>query len=381
MADNQRTQFEHHKTHHDELKQSKIEFLPALFLVVALWFLPTGPESAALNALAIIFISIVLEAIPFMFVGALVGGLIETFVSRERLTAFLPRRRWLAVFVAAGAGVVFPVCECAVVPVVRRLVGKGLPLSAAIAYLLGGPIVNPIVAASTALAYAFTWKVVVLRLVLGYGIAVCIGLVMGRLFTKRTAVLDSVAMGSACSHHPIVEDANGDSRLKSTYLSKAADMPALALGGCGCHHTVPIVGWTAKVGSAFGHAVDDFLAVGHYLIIGAFIAALAQTYIDRANFLMVSEVPLLPIGLMMALALLLNLCSEADAFIAASFRGFMPLSAQMAFMLTGPMFDLKLLLMYQRLFRRRAIIVLATLILVVVLGVSVVLEWVYRGSL
>jgi uncharacterized membrane protein YraQ (UPF0718 family) len=93
--------------------------------------------------------------------------------------------------------------------------------------------------------------------------------------------------------------------------------------------------------------MDVFLAVGHYLVIGAFIAALAQTHIDRSSFLSLTAAPVLSSVLMMALAILLNLCSEADAFIAASFRGLMPIPAQMAFLLTGPMLDLKLLLMYQ----------------------------------
>ena len=145
-------------------KAHSIDYLPAFFLAAALVFLPSGSESGALNSLAIVFISIVLEAIPFMLIGSLVGGLIEAFVSRERMATFLPRKGWLTVCVAAGAGIVFPVCECAVVPVVRRLIGKGLPLSAAIAYLLGGPIVNPIVAASTTLAYAFDWRIVILRM-------------------------------------------------------------------------------------------------------------------------------------------------------------------------------------------------------------------------
>jgi uncharacterized membrane protein YraQ (UPF0718 family) len=120
--------------------------------------------------------------------------------------------------------------------------------------------------------------------------------------------------------------------------------------------------------------MDDFLAVGHYLVIGAFIAALAQTYIDRSSFLSLTAVPVLAVVLMMILAILLNLCSEADAFIAASFQGLMPMPAQMAFMLTGPMFDLKLLFMYQTVFKRRAIAVLATLILLGILVVAVGLE-------
>lgn len=82
---------------------------------MALFCLPAGSDSQALNALAIVFVSIVLEAIPFMLVGALIGGLIEAFVSRERLTAMLPGKGWRTVCVAAAAGILFPVCECAVV--------------------------------------------------------------------------------------------------------------------------------------------------------------------------------------------------------------------------------------------------------------------------
>jgi uncharacterized membrane protein YraQ (UPF0718 family) len=134
--------------------------------------------------------------------------------------------------------------------------------------------------------------------------------------------------------------------------------------------------WLGKVGSAFCHALDDFLAVGHYLVIGAFVAALAQTYIARSAFLTITGAPLLAVGLMMAMAVLLNLCSEADAFIAASLQGLVPLSAQMAFMLTGPMFDLKLLLMYQEIFRRRVIAILTILILFSVFGVCAGIAWV-----
>ncbi len=358
-----------------------IDSLPVLFLTVAIVFLLSDPESSSLNALAIVFISIVLEAIPFMLVGSLVGGFIEAFVSRERMATLLPRKGWLTVCIAAGAGLVFPVCECAVVPVVRRLTGKGLPFSAAIAYLLGGPIMNPIVAASTALAYAFDWRIVVLRLGLGYGIAVAIGLLMGRLFTRAEAIKDSGAasqnnaLACGCHHIPLVHTHHKIRSEKSQPFPLAIANPAgnSMDCGCGCSHPVSD-GWIGKAGAAFTHAMDDFLAVGHYLIIGAFIAALAQTYIDRSSFLSLAAAPVLSVVLMMALAILLNLCSEADAFIAASFRGLMPIPAQMAFLLTGPMFDLKLLLMYQSVFTRKVIVVLASLILAAVLLTATGLE-------
>ncbi len=364
----------------DSTRGSSIDYLPALFLAVSLFFLPSGSESSSLGSLAIVFISIVLEAIPFMLIGSLVGGFIEAFVSRERMATFLPRNGWLTVCLAAAAGIVFPVCECAVVLVVRRLIRKGLPFSAAIAYLLGGPIVNPIVAASTALAYAFDWRIVILRLGLGYGLAVVIGLLMGRLFAGSGAIkdngaaLENNALSCGCHDHLLGHPRGGaDSGTPhaSLIITKQSDNTT----ACECGHShLALVDWVDKAGAAFAHAFDDFLAVGHYLIIGAFIAALAQTYIDRSSFLSLSSAPALSMILMMALAILLNLCSEADAFIASSFQGLMSLPAQMAFMLTGPMFDLKLLLMYQSVFKRKAIVVLSTLIFAGVLIIAVGLE-------
>ena len=356
-----------------------IDYLPAFFLVAALFFLPTGSESGALNSLAIVFVSIVLEAIPFMLFGSLVGGFIEAFVNRERLTTFLPQKGWLTVCIAAGAGIIFPVCECAVIPVVRRLIGKGLPFSAAIAYLLGGPIVNPIVATSTALAYAFDWRIVILRFTLGYGIAVAVGLTMGRIFSRAMAIRKSSGSAVGNDHHCGCEDPSSPHGhavgcCANNGFTSMAEQAKLSACSCEQIHTATYHSLTDKVGSAFIHAMDDFLAVGHYLVFGAFIAALAQTYIERSSFLAFSEMPLISVVLMMALAILLNLCSEADAFIAASFQGLVSVPAQMAFLLTGPMFDLKLLLMYQSIFKRRAIVVLASLILAAVLAIAVGLE-------
>ena len=311
-------------------------------LVAAGWALPLfWGDRSAVRTFALVFGSIVLEALPFMLVGSLIGGLIEVFVSRERLTRHLPRGPLALTCAAALLGLVLPVCECAVVPVVRRLTRKGLPLSAAVAYLLGGPIVNPIVGASTFLAYAGDWRIVALRLGAGYAIAVGVGWLMGRLFARRPALLHAEskehahAAGCCCGHDHGHAHGHGGR-------------------------------FSARLGAALRHASDDFTAVAHYLILGAAIAAFAQTVVERRAVLELAAIPFLPAAAMMALAILLNLCSEADAFIGASFRGLVPVHAQMAFLLTGPMFDLKLLLMYRTLFTRRAIAALSVLILLAV---------------
>ncbi len=347
-----------------------------LLLALAALMLPfLIRDDAGMRMFALVFVSIILEALPFMLIGSLVGGLIEVFVSREKFTSRLPRRPWAAVCMAAAIGLVFPVCECAIVPVVRRLVRKGLPLSAAVAYLLGGPIVNPIVGASTLLAYKFNWIVPAIRLTAGYAIAVIVGLVMGRFFSRRTAFLETHESHEAISK--LHEKMDATKRVPpQPHAHSCACGHAHAQGAHEAHGKLP-----GRIFAAIRHASDDFFAVAHYLVIGAAIAALAQTVVDRRLFLNCAALPLLPSFLMMLLAILLNLCSEADAFIAASFRGLLSLPAQMAFMLTGPMFDLKLLLMYRTLFHRRAIIVLAGLILFSVFMVTAILEMIWgRGT-
>ncbi|MBN2524870.1 MAG: permease [Deltaproteobacteria bacterium] len=354
--------------------------LLVLFVVFAYGILAVAPDSTSIQTLSVVFAGIMLEAMPMMLFGALVGGLIETFISRERMTRILPKKGTITIIFAAGMGVLFPVCECAVVPVVRRLLGKGLPASAAIAYLLGGPIVNPIVGVSTALAYKFDWQVAGMRLGLGYLIAVTVAFIMGRIFDKRKLlhqdILDNVTVAFITGRELDLEkkrnaDVSDEADKECIQGNQTARSDAC---DCGCELDFTNASFRTRVVAAFRHAAEDFVSVGHYLVIGAFIAALAQTYIDRKVFLDITEHPVLPSLAMMLLAVLLNLCSEADAFIAASFRGLMPFQAQMAFMLVGPMFDLKLLLMYQGVFRKRAIVTLAGLILVAVfvavLGIS-----------
>lgn len=302
-----------------------------MFLVFAMFFLLFFRNTESLQTFSIIFFAIVLEALPFMLIGSLVSGIIEVFVSKDRISSLMPKKSWLAVFMGAGLGLIFPVCECAIVPVVRRFLRKGVPLSAAIAYLLGGPIVNPIVGASTYIAYGFSWEVMLTRLVFGYIIAVSVAVWIGLIFSEKQILVDGTTdhdHGSGCCHH----HSHSENRL------------------------------TRKLNSVVLHAAEDFFDVIRFLIIGAFVAGLLQTFIPRQVVTQLVETPELSILVMMVLAMLLNLCSEADAFIAASFQSAgIAFSGQMAFMLLGPMLDIKLILMYLGLFKKRVIIVLSLL--------------------
>ena len=150
------------------------------FIAALLGLIVFFRHTAEFATLSITFVSIFLEALPFMLLGALIGGFIEIFAARP-----LP-----AILLTAALGLVFPVCECAIVPVVRRLFSKGLPLGAGIAFLLGGPIVNPLVALSTTVAYGHDPAIAGYRLASGYLIAVVMGLLIDRFFSRTTALVE-----------------------------------------------------------------------------------------------------------------------------------------------------------------------------------------------
>ncbi len=326
------------------------KFTQVLFLISTVFILLFFYNEAWFKTLAITFGAIVLEAAPFMLVGALIGGFIETFVSKDFITSFFKKRgRFLPILVAALLGILLPVCECAIVFVIRRLLKKGVPLSAAVAYLLAGPIVNPIVILSTAIAYNFEIKVPLIRTLCGFVIAIIAGIVMELVFkNKKDALvthLTDIDEDSCCHHHQCF-----DPLKKKTFIK--------------------------KVIISLQHSADEFFDIGRFLIIGAFIAGLAQTVIARETFISVMGTPIVSIIIMMLMALALNLCSESDAFIAASFRNSsIPLSAQIAFMVLGPMLDIKLIIMYLKVFKYKAIIILSSLTFFLVLTIMCLLEY------
>ncbi len=318
-------------------------FLRMTFVAMAVIMVVFGHGSPEVTTFAVIFVSIVLEAIPFMLLGSLISGLIEVFISKDRLASILPKRTFLTTLIAASAGLIFPVCECAIVPVVRRFLRKGIPLSAAIAYLLAGPIFNPVVGASTAVAYATGstgagWLMVAIRLGAGLVVAVGVGLVIGRLGARA-----------------VVVPSDPDEHTHD-------------------HHAPPGTPLPMRVLASLRHGADEFLDVGQYLIIGAFVAAPGQTLITRQGDRVQAAAATAAIQLKTVMAVLLNLCSEADAFVAASFRTTLPMSAQMGFMVLGPMLDLKLIAMYLGVFRKRAIVVIAVVVFLSVFALMALLH-------
>ena len=290
-------------------------------------------------AFSLTFLSILFEALPFVLLGALVSGLIEMFVSPQRMLRLIPKSALGQLAAGATIGVFLPVCECGVVVVVRRLLRKGMPLRMALAYLLAAPIVNPVVIVSTFAAFRGKpeWLFMpVARVGFGVGIAMAVGAWVGRgRFSGWVKVDAGAAEGNTDDPHA-----------------------GLSVGG--------------RISAACDHAVGEFLDVGRFLIAGALAAAVMQTLVPRSAVDSVAGHPLLAVGGMMALAVALNLCSEADAFVAAGLLRFSAV-AKLAFLLLGPMFDVKLLVMYGLVFRRPLVRRLVVAILVSVFAVTAAL--------
>lgn len=269
-----------------------------------------------LRAALIVFGSLLIQALPFVLVGALAAAAIEVFVpigTLERITR-LPRPLQLP---AAGlAGLAFPICECGSVPVARRLMVKGLLPSAAFTFMLAAPVVNPVVIASTFYAYrgrTTLWTMVLGRFGLGLLVAMAVGWALG---ARRKDELLRPTKDGAHAHH--VELGRPEPRWRRFFV----------------------------------HLGNDFLFMARYLLLGATVAALVQTFLPQTVLAGVAGTPVLDVLTLMALAALLSLCSESDAFIVASFRQFFGPSAQLAFLVFGPMVDLKLVAIYTGTFKR-----------------------------
>ena len=312
-----------------------------------------SPDSQQDFALA--FLSILFEGAPFILLGTLISGFIDIYLPAGVMDRFLPKNKFLAVLTAGLLGAVFPVCECAVVPVIRRLVKKGLPVSCALTYMLAAPIVNPITALSTWKAFQGQGAAMMTssRLLLGFLIAAGVGLIVSKLplasvlKPKLVESLENDAAETTPAHHHEHDGAC-----------------------CGHDHDEPAEG--NRLVAAFRSAMKDFVDVAVYFVIGVSITALFNTGIaPGAQWLdSLAKNPTAAPAALMGLAFILSLCSTSDAFIAATLAKF-SWGAKLAFLTFGPMMDVKLIFLYQTVLRKRFIVLLAAGLFLAIGGISI----------
>lgn len=317
--------------------------LVLLILAVILFTIPSDISLAFLQRAAVrlpdfatIFLGIFIEAAPFLLMGTLASGIVEVFVSQDFFARAVSHRAGLGALTGALMGLTFPVCECGVVPLTRRLLRKGLPLPAGIAFLLAAPVLNPIVIAST--AAAFGWgKLLALRM----GLTLLIAVITGLVFSVAKSPWDV---------------------LRPTEWVQGNDVLQL-------HPQVQALSLVDRWRRVLLIAMDEFFEMGRYLVIGAMLAAAMQVFIPQSIMLTVGQGPLLSVLVMVGLAVLLSICSTVDAFVALGFVGTFSPGAILAFLVFGPMVDIKSVLMYVRVFRPRPVLYLILIpLLISVLG-------------
>lgn len=205
--------------------------------------------SENIQSFKIMFISIILEAFPFILIGVLISALLQTFVPEQVIQRFIPRNPILGVLYACVIGIIFPICECGMIPVMRRLMRKGMPLYIAVVFIVAGPILNPIVFASTFMAFRSRPEITYSRMGLAFICALIIGMIVYR-FVRSNPLRPS---------HPV--HAHGHSHEHNHSLEEHQH------GG--------------KWNTVLKHSSDEFFEMGKYLIFGAFLAALVQTMLSR----------------------------------------------------------------------------------------------------
>ena len=307
-----------------------LEFLAigAVVLVVLQPRLVVLFDQPALQTASTVFVAIIVQALPFLVLGVLMSAAIAAFVPRAFWQRALPSNPILAVPVAGAAGIVLPGCECASVPVAGSLMARGVTPAAALAFLLSAPAINPIVLVSTFVAFPGEPEMVVARLIASFGTAVIVGWLWLRFGRP------------------------GWLRIPQR----------MHVEGSTPWHTFRLT------------ASHDFLHAGGFLVIGGLAAAAMNVAMPTEWMEALASNPLLAILAMAVLAVLLSICSEADAFVAASFTSF-SLTARLTFLVVGPMIDLKLMSMQAGIFGRAFAVRFAPATFVTAILVRSIVGW------
>ncbi|WP_194814468.1 permease [Nocardia sp. XZ_19_385] len=290
---------------------------------------------ARLQTAVTVFVGVFVQAVPFLVLGVLVSGCIAAFVSPAVLRKVLPRNESAAIGVAGLAGMALPGCECGVVPVARRLIDQGAPSSVALAFLLSAPAINPVVLVSTAVAFPGEPGMVGARFVGSLATAIVMGLIWSRI-----------------------------------------GRPGWMIPRGGHDHCV--TGRTRW--EVFSEAArHDFLQAAAFLVLGAAAAAALHVLVPPSWYEQLAGQMLIAILVLALLAVVLALCSEADAFVAASMSS-LPLLPRLVFLVVGPAVDVKLFAMQAGSFGRLFAIRFSPLTFAVAVTCGTVAGYLFLGG-
>jgi uncharacterized protein len=313
-----------------------------------------------------LFFSLLVEAMPFLLLGVLFSSLLLIFVDERKLIAAVPRHPLLGALAGSLIGFFFPVCECGNVPVARRFILQGAPASLAVGFLLAAPTINPVVVWATWTAFRDQPEIVVWRFVLSLAIATIVGWVFSSQADLRPLVQPSVARAmllprgksSSDSDEPLLQSGTFMLGAKAGELKQFDDPWQAAAMVANPAFDRPLA---EKLQLLVENMVQELRELGGILIIGTAIAATVQVAVPREVILGLGQSPVTSVVAMMILACIVSICSTVDAFFALSFASTFTTGALLAFLVFGPMVDLKNVTLLYSVFKARAIVYLFAL--------------------
>ncbi|AFY94299.1 permease [Chamaesiphon minutus] len=307
-----------------------------------------------LNNAFTLFLSLLVEALPFLLLGVLLSSILLICIDERWLLARMPKNPLLGAFTGSCIGFLFPVCECGNVPVARRLIMQGIPMPVAIGFLLAAPTVNPIVIWSTWIAFRDRPEIVVLRVVFSLLIATIIGYIFSVQKDLKPILQPAIAMGTLRAEPKVSTGYSildgGDFMLGSRGMAPQRMTPELI--------QPPKRSFRANLNLVLDNVIQELRELGGVLILGSAVAAAIQTLTPRELIVSLGEGPIISIVVMMILAGSISICSTVDSFFALSFAATFTSGSLLAFLVFGPMFDLKSIGLMLSIFKPKAIIYL-----------------------
>ncbi|MDR1481146.1 MAG: permease [Synergistaceae bacterium] len=313
-------------------KRSQLVVFSILTVLMALSYLAAKPlleaNGVPINKVVNVFLGITLQAVPFLLIGVHLSAAIEIFVDKAAIERRFPKTVGAGMAAAVAAGFCLPVCDCASIPIFRSLLRKGVPLPVAITFLMSAPVTNPVVILSTYYAFGGNLRIVAGRVFLGVVSAAVIGLLFALGGGKSSILKGGAFERISCS--------------------------------CGCWEDAAPASFSGRLGLFFRHAQTEFFSAAGYLIVGIFISSLLQSAGgDIFSFTGGGAGLAASMAVMMAAGFVLSLCSSSDAVVARSFASQFPAGAVMAFLVFGPMMDIKNFMMLSYGFTRSFILKLS----------------------
>lgn len=318
-----------------------------------------------LNNALTLFFSLLVEAIPFLLIGVLFSSALLLFVDERKLVTLVPKQPLLAALIGSLIGFLFPVCECGNVPVARRLIVQGAPASMAIGFLLAAPVVNPVVFWATWTAFRDQPEMVFLRVGFSLLIATLVGWVFSTQKDLRPLMQPAVARAMLVPkmrQRSEPNQANTESALlqSGTFFLGQSNQPLQIDGSLGQAAVNPALSKPLpdRVWLMLDNVVQELRELGGVLVIGSALAAIVQVSVPREIILSLGQGPVSSIIAMMILAAVVSICSTVDAFFALSFASVFTTGSLLAFLVFGPMIDLKNVALLHSVFRSRTILYL-----------------------